>query len=113
MQGYTMQVWLYSSSPDRISYTIVCSCPEDGLRCRQGVKSPLNLKTYTEGMVVRSVGMVVRAVGMVVRTVGMGVCVHIPLFTNIRVYIKALCVCVGGALEISGMLYGHNIYLVT
>ena len=27
------------------SYTIVCSRPEDGLRCRQGVKPPLKLKT--------------------------------------------------------------------
>ena len=30
--------------PGSISYTTVCSRPEDGLRCRQGVKPPLKLK---------------------------------------------------------------------
>ena len=29
----------------------VCSGPEDGLRCRQGVKPPLNLKTSIKGEV--------------------------------------------------------------
>ena len=29
---------------NRISY-MICSRPEDGLRCRQGVKLPLKLKT--------------------------------------------------------------------
>ena len=28
-----------------VSYTIVCSRPEDGLRCRQGVKPPLKTQT--------------------------------------------------------------------
>ena len=30
-------------------YTIVCSRPEDGLRCRQGVNPPLKLKTHVVG----------------------------------------------------------------
>ena len=29
-------------------YTNVCSRPEDGLRCRQGVKAPFKLKTQTQ-----------------------------------------------------------------
>ena len=32
---------------NKLRYTIVCSCPEDGLRCRQGVKPSLKLKKKT------------------------------------------------------------------
>ena len=31
----------------KLNYTIVCSRPKDGLRCRQGVKPPLKLKLKT------------------------------------------------------------------
>ena len=38
MEGFLLVSFIkYSSSPDWISYTTVCSCTEDGLRCRQAV----------------------------------------------------------------------------
>ena len=44
LRGFCSFVSLKIPSPDWISYTIVCFRPEDGLRCRQGVKPPLKLK---------------------------------------------------------------------
>ena len=35
----------HTNPPDWISYTTICSHPEDGLRCQRGVQAPLKLNS--------------------------------------------------------------------